>query len=222
MTLQNTKRLSHQDRLAILAQLCYERGVNPQKGNYAGFVRAVCCGKLFLSNQTAIQLTKTLTTAYYADRWNDLLGKLNEGQSVGEEGCALQPLTWNPQPQQENVKAETKKAELSLKQLSQILYGKAQRDTFNCIGRITEADAKEINLTIEEAQQIWSHHHTKFETEIRGNCLLIFWNGKGEMRSQRNLLCTVQPTEPQITAQTGDIVDDTYDKTVSEVNDNPV
>lgn len=209
-------KLGHQDRLAILAQLCYEKGVNPSKGNYAGFVRGIACGKLFLSKQTALQLTKTLTTAYYHDKWKSLIGELNEGLQPTIN--TPKPQTWQPQTTTQ-TNSQTEPFTLTPKDQANILYSKAKRDTYNNVGRITEADLKEQCLTTEEAIELWQRHFSKFDIEQRSNCLLIFWDGKEIMRSNRDLNRVIQPIEKISANPEGDIVDDTYDETAPQAKE---
>jgi hypothetical protein len=154
-----------------------------------------------------------LTTAYYSDRWKSLLKELNNGI----EDHTTEPMKptniWNPQPAVEHEnKHQTEIQTLTPKQLTQIMYASARRDTFDNIGRITPTELNEIGLSIEEAINLWTEQYPKFEIENRSNCLLIFWNTKAETRSQRDLQKTIQPTEPQIAAPEGDIIDETYDE----------
>jgi hypothetical protein len=203
---------SHSDRLEILAQLCHERDVNPSKGNYANFVRSIVCGKMFLSNQTAIQITKTLTTAYYTDRWQSLLKDLNQGLPI-ISGSTVTPLEIKTESNIEKPKTKI----ITAKQKAQNLQGTARRDTYNNVGRNTQYDLNELELSLDEALQLWQEFYPKYDAEIKGNCILIYWDTKAELRSQRDLQKTVQPTMPKISSPEGDIIDDTYDETAPEV-----
>lgn len=206
---ENVTMTTAQDRLEILAQLCHDQEVNPSRGNYAAFVRSIICGRMFLSNQTAIQITKTLTTAYYHDKWQSLLKTLNNGTvpPAQPEPPGLQTQMWNPQPQKEADEPKIFTSE----QKAKVLYQMAKRDTYNYIGRITFSDANEENLSLTQAMEIWKLYNKKYEIEERGNCLLIYWDSKAELRSQRDLLKTVQPIQQATQNLEGDIYDDTYD-----------
>jgi hypothetical protein len=218
-------RLSLQDRLYILAKACVEKGVNPDKGNYAGTIRGVAAARLFISQKTAKELTETLTLAYRYDKWQGILETETEQQQETTytlNRITLQPPRVNPienltlkeplepvktvQPKPIDPEAEQYLNQLTTpikpteKQYAQILYAKAERDIFSGIGRVTLSDAKEIlqdkNLCINQIQNLLQTFYPDLETETRGNILLIYYDGKSTVRSLRDLTRIVQPKTP--------------------------
>jgi hypothetical protein len=80
-------KFNRDDRLTILAQVCIDNGVTPQKGNFAGLIRKVCLSHLGISELAAKELTRTLTTIYRSDQWSGLLHpELAPDETVGESG----------------------------------------------------------------------------------------------------------------------------------------
>ena len=69
----NKIKFSRDDRLTILAQVCLDNNVTPQKGNFAGLIRKVCLFHLHISENAAKELTRTLATIYRSDQWSSLL-----------------------------------------------------------------------------------------------------------------------------------------------------
>lgn len=219
-------RLSRQDRLYILAKACIEKGVSPNKGNYAGHIREVAAAKLFISSKAAVELTQDLTLAYRYDRWAGILGteteQTQETITYTPNRITIQPPRVNPlkniildnpsepiktvQPKPIDYDAQKYLNELSTptkpteKQYAQILYAKAEHDILNGIGRITLSEAKEItqdkNITINQIQTLLQKYHPTIEVEARGNILLVFYDGKETVRSLRDLNRTIQPENP--------------------------
>ncbi len=91
------QRLTRQDKLYILAKACTEKSVNPDKGNYAGLIRGVCAGRLFVSAKAAQELTCDLTAAYRFDKWQAILGTENETEQT-QETITYTPRTFSPNP----------------------------------------------------------------------------------------------------------------------------
>jgi len=217
---------SHSERLYILAKACMEKNVNPEKGNYAGFVRGICAGELFIRNKAAQELIEDLTLAYRYDKWQCLLETENETEQPQETATytlnkiVLQPPRVNPlknltlneplqpvktvQPKTLDMDAEKYLTKIAApgpteKQYAQIFYAKAEHDILNGIGRITLSDAKEItkdNITVEQVQSLLQTYYVDLETEIRGNLLLIYFDGKSTVRSLRDLDRAIQPKNP--------------------------
>ena len=78
-------KFNRDDRLIILAQTCLDNDITPQKGNFSGLIRKVCLQHLGVSESGIKELTRTLTTLYRGDQWNNLLHpELNEVE--GETG----------------------------------------------------------------------------------------------------------------------------------------
>jgi hypothetical protein len=218
-------RLSRQDKLYILAKACREKGVNPNKGNYAGHIREVAAAKLFISSKAAIELTQDLTLAYRYDRWAGILeteeNETQETVTYTPNRITLQPPRVNPlknitlneplqpvktvQPKPLDTDAQNYLNQLSApkpteKQYAQILHAQAEHDIANGVGRITLSDAKEItqdkNITIDQVQELLQTYYPNLEVEARGNILLVFYDGKNTVRSLRDLNRIVQPKNP--------------------------
>jgi hypothetical protein len=220
------QKLTRQDKLYTLAKACTEKGVNPNKGNYAGTILQVAAAKLFISQKTAKELTQDLTSAYRYDKWAGILEteaeQPQETATYTLNKITLQPPRVNPlktlllneplqpvktvQPKPLDTDAQkyltqiATAPKLTEKQYAQIFYTKAERDILNGIGRITLPDAKEItknnNFTIEQVQTLLQKYYIDLETEIRGNILLIYYDGKSTIRSLRDLERTIQPSNP--------------------------
>ena len=166
------QKLTRQDRLYVLAKACKEKEVNPDEGNYAGVVRGICAGELFISSKAAQDLIEDLTRAYKHNKWQRLLGAENETEQPQETATytpnritlqpprvnplknlvlnePLQPVkTVHPKPldpdAQKYLTQITTPPKPTEKQYAQIFYAKAERDILNGIGRITLSEAKEI------------------------------------------------------------------------------
>lgn len=218
------QRLTRQDRMYILAKACKEKGVNPNKGNYAGTIRGVAAARLFISQKAAKELTQDLTLAYRFDKWQSILETETETEptTYTPNKISLQPPRVNPlktltlekplqpvktvQPKPVDPDAENYLANIATptkpteKQYAQILYSKAQRDTLNGIGRITLSEAKEVynnkKTTIDQIQNLLQTFYVDLETEIRGNILLVYWDGKTATRNMRDLTRVIQPKNP--------------------------
>lgn len=127
----------------------------------------------------------------------------------------MQTLTQNNHP--EPVKKlepqqSTQQDNLTEKQIAQILYGIAQRDTFNGVGRIILNDAREVTdnkyLQLQELLQFWQKHYPILEAETKSNVLLIYWDGK----DNRQTAPYIQPKAPIFNPkkqEQGDIYEDT-------------
>jgi uncharacterized membrane protein len=219
------QKLTRQDKLYTLAKACKEKGVNPNKGNYAGTILQIAAAKLFISQKTAKELTQDLTLAYRYDRWEGILGTENQTEETAT--CTpnkimlqlprvnplknltltepLQPVkTVQPKPIDPDAEKYLTQiitpAKPTEKQYAQIFYAKAERDILNGIGRITLSEAKEImqdkTVTIEQIQELLQKYYVDLETETRGNILLIYYDGKSTVRSLRDLERIVQPKNP--------------------------
>lgn len=84
--------MNRSDQLAVLAQICNDNKVTPQQGNYAALIRKICATHLYISEAKTKELTRSLTTAYYTDRWGSLL-------NPQEENCEFTPNRIELQPQ---------------------------------------------------------------------------------------------------------------------------
>ena len=220
--------------MRILAELCNQKNVNPSKGNYAGFIQKMAITHLQVSISSVKELTTSLTIAYRTDKWQSLLG-INEAQTQGYNSditkkevnyiqhqpsiqSELQRLAQTTQPtplKTMPTKPAYQPDHLTQQQIAKILYGTATKDTFDGIGRLILSEARQITenktMQIEELAQFWQQHYPLIDAEIRGNVLLIFWDGKEDVRSIRDLNKLVQPKDPSFYAKNnpeGDISED--------------
>ncbi len=235
------------ERLTIIAQILQQNNINPTKNNYAAFIQKIAVGYLQTTPTQARELTRSLTTAWYADHWQTILADTAEPEPIQAEtqqlnnGFVTFKMAGNTDtteatdqraivhaelakiaasPPSEPIKkiepCETAPQEkLSEQQLAKILYNNAKNDTFDGVGRIILSEARETlenpKLTIQDLYQFWAKHYPLIDADYKSNILLVYWEGKETMRSQRDLNRTVQPETPLIYSAdnpAGDILED--------------
>jgi hypothetical protein len=174
---------SREDRLYVLATVCKQKNVTPNSNTYMTIIQTVCCGKFLLSKIKARELASTLTSAYKHDRWNEILGE-NDSNTESHQDT---PQTTFYKPL---------KTKQSIQQQAQTLQHIAKKDTFNGVGRLHLAEIQlELGpLTADQIIGIWQAIYPEQTIQQNGNVLLIYWQGKTEMREQRNLKATIQPS----------------------------
>jgi hypothetical protein len=64
---------NRESRLRILAELCSNNNLNPNRGNYAAFIQSIAVTHLNTSVNTAKELVTALTISYRRDQWQSLL-----------------------------------------------------------------------------------------------------------------------------------------------------
>ena len=89
--------MNRDTRLTILAQHCIMNNINPQTGNYAAQIRRVAITYLGANEAQAKELTRSLTTAYYTDKWTAILPPPeNFDEVAGNTGLEPNRLTLKP------------------------------------------------------------------------------------------------------------------------------
>jgi hypothetical protein len=175
---------SREDRLYVLATVCKQKGITPNGSTYMSVIQAVCCGKFLLTKAKARELASTLTSAYKHDHWAEILG---ETQTIIEQTDIIIQRPDIVLPQKE---------ELTIKQKAQMLHQLAKKDTFNGVGRLHLSTVQyEIgNLTSDQIIGVWQATYPEQTIEQNGNVLLIYWEGKTNLREQRNMKTIIQPS----------------------------
>jgi hypothetical protein len=181
---------SREDRLYVLATVCKQKGITPNGSTYMSVIQAVCCGKFLLTKAKARELASTLTSAYKQDHWAEILG---ETQTIIEQTDIIIQRPDITLPKQEK---------LSLKQQAKLLSNLAKKDTFNGVGRLHLAEIQfELgSLSADQIIGIWQAVYPEQTIEQNGNVLLIYWQGKAEIREQRNLKAIIQPSPIKMSA----------------------
>jgi hypothetical protein len=109
---------SRESRLRILAELCISNNLNPNRGNYAGFIQKICVTHLNTSLTTAKELTTALSISYRTDQWKSLLSDQDENDSYEEtSGYELNRLQLTP-PQATTQEIEPEKTQLTIQRKS--------------------------------------------------------------------------------------------------------
>jgi hypothetical protein len=174
---------SREDRLYVLATVCKQKGITPNGSTYMSVIQAVCCGKFLLTKAKARELASTLTSAYKHDHWAEILG---ETQTIIEQTDIIiqRPDIILPE-----------KGKFTIKQEAKIMFQIAQKDTFNGVGRLHFAEVQyELGaLTADQIIGVWQATYPNKTIEQQGNIFLIYWQGKEEVRNQRNNLTPSVP-----------------------------
>jgi hypothetical protein len=206
-TQNNNLKFSRADRLYILAQVCKQNNQTPDSPAYFGLITRVCASKFNLGKDAAKEHAETLSAAYRADKWE----ALTKSETELEQDLASNTTATNITPQSHSVQAELKLLAQSAmpkpvqkiqtqqseqqevftqKQQAQILHNLASQDTSDGIGRLilstcrTELDNK--HLSIQDIIALWRRHYPILDIEQRnGNILLIYWDGKTNIRENR-------------------------------------
>lgn len=230
--------MNRSNQLTVLAQICTDNNVTPQQGNYAGLIRKICATHLYVSESKTKELTRSLTTAYYTDRWSSLLNPIEEHYEYTTNKLENLPVTSNtvatnatqeriqvhetmafltqnthPEPPKKVEPQPTPQQDkLTEQQIAQIYYGVAQRETSNNVGRIILSDARDItdnkHLSIQEVHDLWIKFYPIIEAEIKSNVLMIYWGGKCANQN----MPYIQPRAPIFRPkhqEPGDIYEDT-------------
>jgi hypothetical protein len=172
---------SREDRLYVLATVCKQKGITPNGSTYMSVIQAVCCGKFLLTKAKARELASTLTSAYKHDHWAEILGETTIEQT---DIITQRPDIALPQ-----------KGKYTIKQEAKMLFQIAQKDTFNGVGRLqlTEVQYELGALTADQIIGIWQATYPNKTIEQQGSIFLIYWQGKDEVRNQRNNLAPSVP-----------------------------
>jgi hypothetical protein len=239
--------MNRSDQLAVLAQICTDNNVTPQQGNYAVLIRKICATHLYVSEAKTKELTRSLTTAYYTDRWSNLLNPTEEHYEYTTNKLENLPVTSNtaatnatqertqvheammfltqnshPEPPKKVDPQPTPQQDnLTEQQIAQIFYGVAQRETSNNVGRIILSDARDItdnkHLSIQEVHDLWIKFYPVIEAEIKSNVLMIYWGGKCANQN----MPYIQPRAPVFRPkhqEIGDIYEDDTDVVPEQEN----
>jgi hypothetical protein len=217
------------NKLRVLAELCSNNNLNPNQGNYCGFIRRMAITHLGVTLTAVKELTTALTIAYRTDQWKSLLQTPTETEQATSNTTttnatdkrqqvhtSMQKLSLNTHPEpvkKLEPKQSTQQDNLTENQTAQILYGMAQRDQFNGVGRIILYDARQVvdnkHLQIHELQSLWQRNYPAIEAETKSNTLQIYWDGKDAITYNRPVY--IQPKAPTFTPQnqeSGDITED--------------
>jgi hypothetical protein len=167
-----------------LATVCKQKNVTPNSNTYMTIIQTVCCGKFLLSKIKARELASTLTSAYKHDRWGEILGEIEVQTDDHKTNNVKECFIKSPSIKQ------------TIKQQAQTLKHIAQKDTFNGVGRLHLAEIQfELGqLSADQIIGIWQATYPEQTIEQNGNVLLIYWQGKANLREQRNLKATIQPS----------------------------
>jgi hypothetical protein len=175
---------SREDRLYVLATVCKQKGITPNGSTYMSVIQAVCCGKFLLTKAKARELASTLTSAYKQDHWAEILGEI----TVETDQHRLNKI-------EDCIIKAPSKGKYTIKQEAKMLYQIAQKDTFNGVGRLQLAEVQyELGaLTADQIIGVWQATYPDKTIEQQGNIFLIYWQGKEEVRNQRNNLAPSVP-----------------------------
>ena len=123
---------NRESRLRILAELCLSNNLNPNRGNYAGFIQKICVTHLNTSQNAAKELTTALSIAYRTDEWKSLLSDQTENDIYTEESglevnrLQLTPMQATIQTPELQETQQTKIERESVQQEIRILAQKSQ------------------------------------------------------------------------------------------------
>jgi hypothetical protein len=162
---------TRQDRLYVLAEVCRQKGINPNHTAYMGTIIGVCAANFNIPKNKAREYAQILTSAYKQDKWETILGATT------------------PQPKGQTTFFNSEPTANTPKQDALILKGMAKRDTFNGVGRLI---LSEVQLEIgkaspEEIMETWETYNHKDTIEQSGKVFLIYWGGKADVKETRNL-----------------------------------
>lgn len=166
-----TQIKTRQDRLYVLAEVCRQKGINPNHTAYMGTIIGVCAANFNIPKNKAREYAQILTSAYKADKWETILGATT------------------PQPKEQTTFYNPEPAANTPKQDALILKGMAKRDTFNGVGRLilSEVQLEIGKATPEEIIETWNTYNQKDTIEHDNNVFLIYWGGKADVKETRNL-----------------------------------
>lgn len=233
-----------ENHLSIIAQVCIENKIYPNNGTaFAGLVRKVAIGHLFVPEAKAKEYTSALKTIYEANKWTPLLSNMEEETEAVESTIQVNKINLvYPQQsvqdemkkiadkiQSEPVKKQEQKQSIqqdkpTSKQIAQALYNHAKNDTYNDVGRITLYDARDItdnkHLTIQETREIWTQHYPLIDCETKSNVLLIYWSGKEDYKLGNSSQPVIIPSQAPLFSPKeqpqGDILDNIDEGEVNE------
>jgi hypothetical protein len=174
-------------------------------------------------NRIALEMPQTTTVMDAPPSITQATHHTQERESIHTEMLKLASNT-HPKPiKTVEAKQTIQTDHLTEQQIARVLYGVAQRDTFDGVGRIILSDARTItddkHLQIDDLLTLWRKYYPIIDIDSKSNVALIYWEGKDTMRDQRDIKKFVQPTAPVYTAKTNPDGDISEDEEVEVVKD---
>jgi hypothetical protein len=188
--------MSREDRLFVLATVCRQRNITPANNLYKAVILKTCAANFPLPKPRVDELTKMLTSAYYADHWHTLLCETPEPEEPLPE-LKLEPMKQTPRRDYVT------------------LQGMARRDTFDGVGRLRqqEIDLELHKLSSQEIIETWETYNHKDTIIQEGNLYLIYWGGKDAVTEERASHAPIVPPEkPQLFTRLKYHSEDTLEK----------
>lgn len=231
MTLKDYTKCNRSQKLYILSQICIINNVTPDTQGYVGLIVRACTAKLGVSKDQAQNYADDLASAYRADQWEGLAAAY---QQEDEAPATSTPRTFEPQtPTLNDLKNLNYQSstpikriepqycldiELAPKTIADTLIHMAHENDFNGVGRIFLAEARhELNdktLTTQDITTLIKQYHPRADIEQRpGNQLLIYFEGKNNVRRGHSIRPAIPPLPPIVHAERGNFDRETMGNT---------
>lgn len=179
------QQYSREDKIFALATLLSERRLTPNDNLYKSVIVKVCAANFQMAKAQVDDLTKILTAAYRADRWQHILDKVTAPPEPGQLTSYL------------TLKQAAKNTVATLKHM-------AYKDTFDGVGRLIlkEVQVELGPITAEEILETWQKYNLKDTIQQEGNVFLVYWGGKENLEEKRGIRPTQwNPQRPTLTAE---------------------
>lgn len=216
---QNNKdfsKLPRAEKLYILSQACIQNMLTPDDTAFMGEIIRFCTSRFAMSKDTAKEYADDLISAYRADQWEGLAAAHQPDDIDTPQDLTQTPRVFTPTKSiLDNYKIATcepvKRVERKLAYegetapatLAKTLYGMAQADQFNGVGRISIHEARNAldnrQLRAEDITALIKQYYPRADTEQRaGNIVLVYFAGKTVIKDKRYVQRIVQPPAPSM------------------------